>query len=131
VNGTNVIPSGTSFSNSNGDLPRSLGGISFYSVSGDNQAYLDNFNYVNGEIILAVETTSVLDFKVYPNPAQNLLQIQSNQEISAIRLYSLQGVLLKEISGVSIISVSELAQGLYFVELISGDSKSVRRFVKK
>ena len=130
VNGTHVIPSGTSFSNSSGDLPRSLGGISFYSASGDNQAYLDNFNYVNGEIILAVETSSIMDFQLYPNPAQDLLQIQSNQEISSIRLYSLQGVMLKETKGTQTISVFELAQGLYFVELTSGDSKSVRRFVK-
>lgn len=131
VDGVSVIPSGTSFSNGNGDVPRSLGGITFYSVSNDSQAYLDNFNYVNGEIILAVEPTSVLDFQLYPNPTDGVLQIQSAEEISTIRLYSLQGSLLKEVSDTARIDVSEFAQGLYFVELTSGDLKSVARFVKK
>jgi len=131
VNGEDAIPKGTAFTNIAGDIPASLGGIIFYSASAENEMYLDDFNYVNGEIILGVASEAVLDFVLFPNPANDVLEINSVEEIDSIRLYSLQGALLKEVSKTTNLTVSELSQGLYFVEVISADLKSTQRFIKE
>jgi len=50
IDGANVIPVGTDFADSTGNIPQSLGGIDFFSISIDNILYLDNFNYENNFI---------------------------------------------------------------------------------
>ena len=42
VDGVEVIPPGTAFTDSAGTVPTSLGGINFYSLSADNELYIDD-----------------------------------------------------------------------------------------
>ena len=42
VDGVEVIPPGTAFTDSTGTVPTSLGGINFYSLSGNNELYIDD-----------------------------------------------------------------------------------------
>jgi len=50
VDGIDVVPFGTPFTNFAGTAPTSLGGMSFFSISNNNILYLDDFNFVNGFI---------------------------------------------------------------------------------
>ncbi len=129
VDGVDVIPAGTPFTNNSGTIPTSLGGIDFYSISSDNELYLDDFNYVNG--ILSVNENSFLEIVVYPNPTQNTLNISTQESIKSITVYNIQGSIVKEISGLKSIDVTSLSAGLYFVEVYTDTGRSVQKFIKK
>jgi hypothetical protein len=63
VKDIDVLPPGTPFTDGNGTIPTSLGGIDFFSISTDNEYYLDDFNYVEGFI----DTSPFTDDMEYPN----------------------------------------------------------------
>lgn len=48
VNGVEVIPAGTAFTDNSGTIPSSLGGLNFFSISADNMMWLDTFVYQEG-----------------------------------------------------------------------------------
>tara|TARA_Y100000385_G_scaffold4467_1_gene4893 strand:- start:20 stop:1030 length:1011 start_codon:yes stop_codon:yes gene_type:complete len=50
INGVDVLPAGTPFTNADGTSPTSLGGINFYSLSTDNELYIDDLCYGEGFI---------------------------------------------------------------------------------
>ena len=129
VNGIEVIPEGTSYTNENGDFPTSLGGINFFSISMDNEMYLDDFNYQDS-IIMDNEDFSEKDFTIYPNPAQSLLNISSQESINNISIYNSLGNLIKESLGETTLDVSYLKSGLYFIEVTTDSNKSVQKFIK-
>ena len=130
VDGEEVVLSGTPFADGNGTIPDSLGGVNFLSISADNEYYLDDFNYGSPPII-GIEENTIANFSVYPNPANNRLDIVYNKEIKEIKVYDLHGRLI--IGGISekIIDVSELTAGLYFMELHTMSGKSIQKFVKE
>lgn len=66
--------------------------------------------------IQEVEQTIVI---VYPNPAQNILFIESKQPIQSLELYSLEGKLLVSCIGCNRIDVSQIPNGFYSVKIQS------------
>lgn len=72
-------------------------------------------------------------FKLYPNPATNLLNIQSKATIESIILYnSLGQQVMTTNPGVSIatLDVSSLQNGIYTVKTTANGQSSVSKFVK-
>ena len=70
--------------------------------------------------------------KIYPNPAQDYISIIT-EKASRIEVYSAQGLLVKETllnKGTNRLEVSSLSQGVYFIVVISNDSRTVRRLIK-
>ncbi len=67
---------------------------------------------------------------IYPNPVNNLMTIYSKEPIQKIEIIDISGKLIKAISNKSnktIIDVSDLKAGIYFVKV---DSESLR-FIKQ
>lgn len=132
VNGIEAVQAGTPFADGNGNSPTSLGGIDFFSISSDNSFYLDDFLYFEGTgVIAGIEENTAPSFSIYPNPAQDRLHIVFEEEISEIRIYDLNGRLLTEGISEKTIDVSKFLRGVYFMELTSGSSKSVQKFIKE
>ena len=129
VNNVAVVTPLTPFADGNGNIPTSLGGVNFFSISTDNEYYLDDFQF--GDFIIGVEENTVVNFSVHPNPANDMIDISFNEEIEEVRVYDLHGRLV--IDGVSErkLDVSELTTGLYFMELSSIYGKSVQKFLKE
>ncbi len=57
-----VIQAGTPFTDANGTIPTSLGGVSFYDITGDTFYYLDTFAYTEGPIPPATEFTDDMEY---------------------------------------------------------------------
>lgn len=87
---------------------------------------MDNFT-INQTIVGLNENTNVLEFNVYPNPCDNLLSID-------IDLKNPTSITISDISGKiiyqqklnfmqTILDVSSLNSGIYFLEIIS-DTKN-------
>jgi len=75
----------------------------------------------------------IQDFKLYPNPVSNLLNIDLATEAD-MEIISMQGkVVLKKYlpEGLSTIEVSMLSKGVYMLRLSSNESVSVQSFIKQ
>ncbi|MBI9034724.1 MAG: T9SS type A sorting domain-containing protein [Bacteroidales bacterium] len=58
------------------------------------------------------------EFRIYPNPAQNILNIYSNSQIQLITIYNASGTIAKSIKGHQTgIDISDLTKGVYYVKI--------------
>ncbi|RFN58924.1 T9SS type A sorting domain-containing protein [Marixanthomonas ophiurae] len=82
---------------------------------------------------LSVSENEITSFKIYPNPVSETLFISSeNNTIENISVFSINGqVVLSEKSNTNQLDVSTLSNGLYFVEIASGNGTSIQKFIKK
>lgn len=78
---------------------------------------------------LGSEDFSPINITLYPNPAQNVLNIESQKSFYVINIYSIEGVLVKETTNPSI-NVSNLPTGLYFAQILSEGKKVTKKFIK-
>lgn len=96
---------------------------------------VDDFKYEDPT--LSIPEYSSTPFKVYPNPAKHLLNIESQEKnIDQIKIYSLDGKEIKNITPSKIqtvlqIPISDLSEGIYLLEIISGEKKEIQKFIKK
>jgi hypothetical protein len=73
-------------------------------------------------------------FSVFPNPASSTLTIQSEELISGIEIKNIycQKILSKTILAKNkTIDISDLAEGIYFLQLKSSGKMTVQKFIKK
>ena len=69
---------------------------------------------------------------LFPNPVDNVLNIQSPESIKLIRLYRNDGQLISIYPRVNDIDLSSYSSGYYFIELFSDSNMSYRYpFIKK
>jgi heat shock protein HslJ len=120
----------------------------FFEVGKSFQAFVSN--ETNGQQTLAtigpwyphlVLKNYVLDvaenynqsIAIYPNPVSNQLFIASEGiTIEKLAVYSMSGKQVIEASAnLNSIDVSNLSEGLYFIEVSSSEGKSVQKFLKK
>ena len=69
-------------------------------------------------------------YTLYPNPSLGELTLRSASVNAMIRLFDLQGRLVKEMSGASSYSLKELPSALYLVQIIEGNTISTSRWLK-
>jgi len=89
----------------------------------------DDWASYNENCSFGIEDFNVNDFKLYPNPVTNILNISSEKQVDYLKIYSLQGILIKEAYSNSV-DVSELAEGIYFTEITIEGISFVKKFVK-
>ena len=57
-----------------------------------------------------------MKFNLYPNPTSDILNIDSENELKSVEIYSLQGQKVMS-SKNNVINISDLASGLYLVQV--------------
>ena len=85
-----------------------------------------------------VEPLSVGDYakqtiQLFPNPTNSKLVITSNQIIDRLTVIDINGRTLNDIELSNLeysLDVSSLSKGVYFLEIQSGNTKTVKRFIK-
>ena len=92
-------------------------GRSMYSI--------DITNLITG--IASVERQ--IDISIYPNPSSDFINIKTDSKIDAVRVYNSLGILMIQ-SQLQLIDVSAFPAGNYFVRIIQGENKVVKRFLK-
>lgn len=101
--------------------------------------YLDITNDV-GDVATFFTTTlsntrfENMDISVYPNPTYHLLTVESMQyNIQSIVVYNLQGNIQKQVNQLNgtTIDVSDLAVGLYMLQIKTDQGVFAQKFVKK
>ena len=82
--------------------------------------------------ILNTQDISLPNIKVYPNPANEVLNIECTITIERVTIYNIWGMRLKEtITGFNEISLAGLPSGLLFVEVETNIGKTVQKIIKK
>ncbi|MCB0451614.1 MAG: T9SS type A sorting domain-containing protein [Aequorivita sp.] len=116
-----------------------ISGISNSNISGDkteNSRGESDFWIVKYNIILDIVENPLLSATtLYPNPAKNTLQLNTQDKtIDQINIYTMTGskVLQLDVDTVSpTVDVSSLASGVYYVQLYSGKNVALKKFVKE
>ncbi|WP_298115179.1 T9SS type A sorting domain-containing protein [Flavobacterium sp.] len=71
--------------------------------------------------------------KVYPNPTQSIININSNFNIQSIELYDVQGRILEksfEDNTATTLDISERQNGIYFVKINSDKGSKIEKVIK-
>ena len=132
VDGTDVVPAGTAFTDGVGTVPTSLGGIDFFSISAGNLYYVDDVTYIEGVLGLD-DNLAAKGFSAYPNPVNDVLNLRANEEISSVAIYNVLGqqVYAANINAMtSTIDMSRFDHGAYFVKVNVGNTEGTVKVLK-
>ena len=128
----------TDFSLQAGSPGIDTGDNSYVTTSSDLLGYQRIFNTTvdmgayESSLPLSIEDNNTLEnFKLYPNPVNNTLNIQLDGTLNRVEVYSILGRKVLE-SETSNIIVSHLSSGLYLLKVYSQEGKvGVKRFIKQ
>ena len=87
------------------------------------------FLFKNTLLSSSVSTSESTSISIFPNPAQESIVVQTDIQVDFIKLYNSRGEMV--LSSVHTeIDISQLPQGIYFVQLISDNEMSTYKFLK-
>ena len=93
---------------------------------GSQATYMIDVTTLTGIEDITDETT------VYPNPATDVIKINTPENIQRVEIFNLQGQLVKVETGeVTSVSVKDLANGLYTLKLTTDNGTSMHKIIKK
>lgn len=102
------------------------------STLGANIFYLSNVYFYGGA--LSTPEASLQEFKVFPNPTNNVWNVRSNTQITNVELFDILGkqVMSIEANNSDVeIDGTKLNTGIYFARISSGDQTKVLRLVRQ
>jgi len=110
-------------------------GVNYCSSQNERQTLIDDKNWtiIDGGYncnTASVDESDVFLFSVYPNPAEELLHIDSSYVESAI-IYNITGEKVLEVNDQNRINVSSLSKGVYFIKVSDGINASTKKFIKE
>jgi hypothetical protein len=110
--------------------------LRFIRFNGDNQQ--DDISLTNLKIQnanLSVNTFSLNDVTIFPNPAKNIIHFNSIQYATGVEIFDFNGKLVSEIqlrsNNEKTIDITHLASGVYLVKISSAQNSVVRKIVKE
>ena len=95
--------------------------------------FIDNVKVVVTDTLDYVNEVS-LQSEIYPNPVDNILTIKAEEEIQHINLYNILSVKVMEMTinnKEAVLDLSNLNSGLYMIEILGKNEKSIKTFIKK
>lgn len=124
----NLIYTGTRFGATNVEQ------LVFLNDNYDSTAYFDNLQVTSGA--LGTDEQIASKFSVYPNPSNNLVNIanDSNILLNAIAITDLNGRTVKSVKLDNVndaqINISDLASGVYMMNISSDQGAAVKKIIK-
>ncbi len=99
----------------------------------NNTVFIDDFSY--NDILSVGDDLELSTFEIYPNPAEDKLHIDSKVSISDMFILDINGRQLKHLASEenqrsSIIDVSNLEAGIYFLKINSNSKRQTIKFIK-
>lgn len=108
-----------------------LAGIDFYSASNNNHMYIDDI--LTGAGVLSTAQFEEDVFAVYPNPVQDILNIDTKDSVEKVTVYNILGkVVLEERPGTISpqINMASLPSGTYMVKVTIDKNSKIVKIVK-
>lgn len=138
--GTETITTGTTWMLYNYDLDAYAGEdvyIAIQCVSNDQFGFMVDDFKVEGDVSASVDDFTAAQFKIHPNPATDIININNLSElvISEVNLVDIQGRVLQSMKNDNLnqaqINVSTLSNGMYFLDIKTDAGNVVKKFIKK
>ena len=93
-----------------------------------NNVWIDNVRVMNATGLEELDS----ELSIYPNPATDVVNISTADEVQRVEIFNMQGQLVKvETGDVNSVSVKELANGVYTIKLTTANGTSMHKIVKK
>ncbi len=120
ISGSNQLPNNTVLIN----------GTTYYAVNLNGTCRSTPFP-VTVVITLNAANFNKFDFKLYPNPTNNVLNIEITSQVKSIEIYNIQGQKVKSATQKQI-NVSDLASGIYMIKIQDTENAvSTKKFLKQ
>ena len=69
---------------------------------------------------------------LYPNPAKDILYIESSEPVQRISIYNITGKMVKQIEKTgSSLDISDLTKGLYLIRIATPQGETIRKIIKE
>ncbi|MBR4838521.1 MAG: choice-of-anchor J domain-containing protein [Bacteroidales bacterium] len=95
--------------------------------------FIDKVKVVATDTIDCVNEFS-LKSEIYPNPVNNTLTISAEEDIQSISIYNILSVKVMEMAinnKEAVLDLSNLEAGVYMIEILGKNEKSIKTFIKK
>ena len=137
IGGAGSESGGNSIQTSDGDFLTV--GYSNSNISGDkteNSRGGSDYWIIKHDSTLGIQENSFASaITIYPNPVKNTLQIKTQDKtIDQINIYNVLGSRIRQLDIDNVspnIDVSNLASGVYYIQLYSGKNVALKKFVKE
>ena len=128
IDGTTYTPSSTNGIVTISSLPAGSHTI----VKGSGSSYLFYMSTVYNSISGISNTNQSTSIQLYPNPVSNLLNINSNEKVTKIEIFSISGQIITQLNGnSSSIDLSNLSSGNYLIKIHTQNGVLTKLIVKK
>lgn len=94
------------------------------------ESFYDNLSLVEANTA-STENLSSVNLNLYPNPTSDIVHISGVDRVDAIRLYSINGQLVKKLTNTNSINLSNQKKGVYMVEVIVEGKTLVNKLIKR
>ncbi len=91
------------------------------------------FYPVSNSAITNINDSKIVEFSIYPNPVNDLLNFKGAGNVSKVKIYTVEGrIVSNQFCFNNAVSVSYLAKGTYIIEITLQDNSTLKRiFIKK
>lgn len=106
-----------------------VGNVAITNDNYNSASYFDGISYFAGA--MSVQEMTKVSYKLYPNPTTDVINVSVDSKIKSAAIYDMSGKMLKIkfVNGAA--NISDLAPGVYTVQLETEAGKIVDRFIKK
>lgn len=114
------------------EAPVSLGGIDFFSITTDNEYWVDDIVLQFGYIADTAELENK-GFAAYPNPVKDVLNLRADENIDNVVIFNMLGQKVYSVQPNSItyqLDMSSFENGAYFVKVAIGDTEGTTKVIK-
>ena len=94
------------------------------------ESFYDNLSLVEANTA-STENLSSVNLNLYPNPTSDIVYIGGVDTVDTLRLYSINGQLIKQLNNTNSINLSNHKSGVYLVEVIVEGKKLVNKLIKR
>lgn len=141
LNGTNLIIGDTVYTNELDQLlfiPNTnyFGADNFKYVVGDSSHWSNSFTTVDINVInwqLSVNENQEISFEIYPNPANEIVNIKSDEKLVSVQILDINGrIVYHETAAQNSINIAQLNSGQYYLMVQNSNGEySVKSFIKQ
>ncbi|MCB0537652.1 MAG: T9SS type A sorting domain-containing protein [Bacteroidetes bacterium] len=103
-----------------------------YTCQAENSGCTGTSNSLVVDLGTGIKDISLNGLSVYPNPANDIVNIKVNEALTAIVLFDLTGKVVKAFDANNMqLNVADIQQGIYFLELKNNEKRSVVKLAIK
>jgi hypothetical protein len=102
-----------------------------FAIYNGNTIYGDVETFMTQNVGIANSTAIETSIKIYPNPVEDILHIQSSATIEQATIYDLSGRIVRQVQMTNDIPVQDLARGVYVIKIETKNGIEVGKIAKE